>query len=79
MSYLHLADDEPEARALLRFYLAQVQDIRIVGECQNGRETVACLKSTSANLLFLDIEMPGLGGFEVVEQTSGAASCQRRG
>jgi two-component system LytT family response regulator len=40
----------------------------VVGECQNGRETVSCLKDRPVDLLFLDIEMPGLGGFEVVEQ-----------
>jgi two-component system LytT family response regulator len=63
-----IADDEQEARELLKLYLAQQEGIHVVGECQNGRETIAYLKSEAVDLLLLDIEMPGLGGFDVVEQ-----------
>jgi two-component system LytT family response regulator len=63
-----IADDEPLARERLRFLLAEDEEIEIAGECRNGREVVAALKETRYDLLFLDIQMPGKGGFEVIEQ-----------
>jgi two-component system LytT family response regulator len=63
-----IADDEPLARERLRFLLAEDEEIEIDGECRNGREVVAALKETRYDLLFLDIQMPGKGGFEVIEQ-----------
>jgi len=63
-----IADDEPLARERLRFLLSSDEEIAIVGECRNGRETVALLKETKVDVLFLDIQMPGGGGFEVIEQ-----------
>lgn len=62
-----IADDEPPARALLKVLLAEMPEIVVAQECRNGRETVAYLQSTDVDLLFLDIEMPGMGGFEVAE------------
>jgi two-component system, LytTR family, response regulator len=63
-----IADDEPLARERLRFLLGSEEDIAVVGECRNGRETVTALKERRIDLLFLDIQMPGRGGFEVIEQ-----------
>jgi two-component system, LytTR family, response regulator len=63
-----IADDEPLARERLRFLLASDADIEIVGECRNGREVVAALKTRPVDLVFLDIQMPGNTGFEILEK-----------
>src|ERR1700761_672356 len=67
-----IADDEPLARERLRYLLSSDEEIEIVGECRNGREVIAALRDSSRlssiDLLFLDIQMPGPGGFEVIEQ-----------
>ncbi len=63
-----IADDEPLARERLRFLLSSDEEILIAGEFRNGREVIAALKETEIDVLFLDIQMPGRGGFEVLEQ-----------
>jgi two-component system, LytTR family, response regulator len=63
-----IADDEPLARERLRFLLSRHEDVEVAGECRNGREVIAALKESRFDLLFLDIEMPGRDGFEVIEQ-----------
>ena len=63
-----IADDEPLARERLRFLLSSDAEIEIAGECRNGREVLATLKETRVDVLFLDIQMPGRGGFDVIEQ-----------
>jgi two-component system LytT family response regulator len=63
-----IADDEPLARERLRTLLADDTEIEIVEECRNGKETVAALKSKPIDLAFLDIQMPGNTGFEVIEE-----------
>src|SRR5580658_3121757 len=63
-----IADDEPLARERLRFLLSSDEEIFVVGECRNGREVIAALKERRIQVLFLDIQMPGRGGFEVIEQ-----------
>jgi two-component system LytT family response regulator len=65
-----IADDEPLARERLKFLLSADQEIEIVGECRNGREVIATLKDERIDVLFLDIQMPGKSGFEVIEQLS---------
>jgi two-component system LytT family response regulator len=67
-----IADDEPLARERLRFLLASDGEIEIAGECRNGREVVAALKERKIDVLFLDIQMPGTGGFEVIKQVGSA-------
>ena len=67
-----IADDEPLARERLRFLLSSDDEICVVGECRNGRETVAALKERRIDVLFLDIQMPGRGGFEVLEHVGPA-------
>src|SRR5271163_1016765 len=67
-----IADDEPLARERLRFLLSQDGEIEIAGECRNGREVVAALKEKRYDVLFLDIQMPGWGGFEIMEQVGPA-------
>ena len=62
-----IADDEPLARERLKQLLAPDAEIQIAGESRNGNEVVAMLKGTPIDLLFLDIQMPGSSGFDVIE------------
>ena len=62
-----IVDDEHLARAVLREYLAAHPDIELVGECANGFEAVKAIAEHAPDLVFLDIQMPKLDGFEVVE------------
>ena len=62
-----IVDDEQLARMLLREFLAGHADIEIVGECANGFEAVKAIAEHDPDLVFLDIQMPKLDGFEVVE------------
>jgi len=62
-----LVDDEELARGYLRELLAPHAEIRIVAECANGFEAVKAIAETSPDLLFLDVQMPKLDGFEVLE------------
>jgi two-component system LytT family response regulator len=62
-----IVDDEPLARAIVREYLAKHTDVEIVAECANGFEAVKAAAELTPDLLFLDIQMPKLTGFEVLE------------
>jgi two-component system LytT family response regulator len=62
-----IVDDELLARAVLREHLAAYADVEIVGECANGFEAVKAIAELAPDLVFLDIQMPKLDGFEVVE------------
>ena len=63
-----IADDEPLARERLLFLLSSDQEIAIAGECRNGREVITALRDNRFDVLFLDIQMPGASGIEIVEQ-----------
>jgi two-component system LytT family response regulator len=62
-----IVDDEPLARAVVREYLSAVPGIEIVAECANGFEAVKVVSELHPDLLFLDVQMPKLDGFEVLE------------
>lgn len=62
-----IVDDEQLARMVMREYLGAHADIEIVGECANGFEAVKAIAELQPDLVFLDIQMPKLNGFEVVE------------
>lgn len=62
-----IVDDEELARALLREYLTSNPDIEIVAECANGFEAVKAITEKKPDLVFLDVQMPKLNGFEVLE------------
>lgn len=62
-----IADDEPLARERVRDLLAEEQDVHIVAECSNGAQTVKKTQEHRPDLLFLDVQMPRLNGFEVIE------------
>jgi two-component system LytT family response regulator len=67
-----IADDEPLARERLKLLLANDPDISITGECRNGKEVIAALNRSTFDVLFLDIQMPGRGGFDVMEEVDAA-------
>jgi len=62
-----IVDDEAPARELIREYLEQHSDVRVVAECTNGLEAVKAANELKPDLLFLDIQMPKLDGFEVLD------------
>ena len=61
-----IADDEPLARRRLQRFLKDVPDADVVAECSDGTEALAALAKGGIDLLFLDVQMPGMDGFEVV-------------
>jgi two-component system LytT family response regulator len=63
-----IVDDEPPARELIATLLRDEPDVEVVGECANGRSAVAAVERLSPDLVFLDIQMPGLDGFGVLAQ-----------
>jgi two-component system LytT family response regulator len=63
-----IADDEPLARERLKFLLSADEEVEVAAECRNGREVVAALREQAVDVLFLDIQMPSSGGFEVIEE-----------
>ncbi|MBI5687717.1 MAG: response regulator transcription factor [Verrucomicrobia bacterium] len=63
-----IVDDEPLARERIRTLLAKEPDIEVLGECANGDEALAALKKQSADLLFLDVQMPEMDGFEMLSR-----------
>jgi two-component system LytT family response regulator len=63
-----IVDDEPLAIDRMRRLLAGEPDIQVVAECSNGAEAVAAIRNHAPDLVFLDVQMPGLDGFRVVEQ-----------
>lgn len=65
-----IVDDEPLARESIQLLLQQDPEINIIGTCENGREALLFLEKTAVQLLFLDIQMPQLNGFEVLQQLS---------
>jgi two-component system LytT family response regulator len=63
-----IVDDESLARRGLVYRLKNIADINIVGEACNGREALKLIEELNPDLVFLDIQMPGVSGFEVVQQ-----------
>jgi len=61
-----VVDDEAPARGYLLRLLARHPDIEVIGEATQGREALRCLETLRPDLVFLDIQMPGLDGFEVL-------------
>lgn len=62
-----IVDDEPLARQILRKRLQGHSEVEIVGECENGHEAIAGIEKFAPDLVFLDIQMPEVDGFAVLE------------
>ena len=62
-----VVDDEPHARHKLAQLIGMAGDLELLGTCQNGLEAVEAVRRLRPDLLFLDIQMPGLGGFEALK------------
>ena len=63
-----IADDEPLARERVRELLAQREDVTIVAEARDGEEALRVIHETGPDLVLLDVQMPGLDGFEVLSE-----------
>lgn len=63
-----IVDDEPLARDAIRVLLEAAPDIAIIAECRDGKEAVKAIHEQAPDLVFLDVQMPDLDGFEVIEQ-----------
>jgi len=62
-----IVDDEPIARRGIRLQLEAHSQVEIVGECANGLEAVAAIREDAPDLVFLDVQMPEMNGFEVIQ------------
>ena len=63
-----IVDDEPLARQRVRLLLAEEPDLEIIGECADGFDAVDQIQATKPDLLFLDVQMPEMDGFEVLRR-----------
>src|SRR5919109_3841928 len=63
-----IVDDEPAARRGVRQLLAAFPEFAVAGECRNGAEALAALDASAPDVVFLDIQMPGVDGFEVIRR-----------
>ena len=64
-----IVDDEPPARLRLRELLERRSEVEIAGECSSGPECVAAIARLRPEVLFLDVQMPGMDGFQVLRET----------
>jgi len=62
-----IIDDEPLARSIVREYLQSYNDIEVVAECNDGFEGMKAIQQHKPDLIFLDIQMPKINGFEMLE------------
>ncbi len=62
-----IIDDEPLARSIVKKYLEDFNELEVVAECNNGFEGVKAIEEHQPDLIFLDIQMPKINGFEMLE------------
>lgn len=65
-----VVDDEPLARRLIIASLAEYPEFEVISECSNGRQAVTAVNELSPDLMFLDIQMPVMGGFDVIRSVA---------
>lgn len=68
-----IADDEQRAREALRLALEGARDVEVVGECGDGATAVDAIQRHEPDVVFMDVDMPGLNGFDVLERIDTAA------
>ena len=71
-----VVDDEPMARERVLSLLQQEDDVEVVGECGDGAQAVAAIQQHSPDLVFLDVQMPGVDGFGVIDARSAPSGCR---
>ncbi|QOL25211.1 response regulator transcription factor [Thalassotalea sp. LPB0316] len=64
-----IVDDEPLALGLMKSKLSKFDSIEVVAECKNGREAISAILELEPDLVFLDIDMPKINGFDVIHKT----------
>ena len=67
-----IVDDEPIARRVLEEELEDHPDVEVVGEARHGEEALDLIARLKPDLVLLDLQMPGMGGFEVIRRLAGA-------
>jgi len=67
-----IVDDEELARRGLDIRLQKFDDVEVCGECRNGREAIDAVRERIPDIVFLDVQMPGIDGFEVLRRLSGS-------
>src|SRR5207244_2597959 len=67
-----IIDDEPLARERIRSLLVDEADIELIGECADGETAVTAIKEHAPDLIFLDVQMPGMSGFDVLRNLNDA-------
>ncbi|MEL6653591.1 MAG: LytTR family DNA-binding domain-containing protein [Bacteroidota bacterium] len=68
MKKVVIVDDEAPARALVKQYLGEYPELIIVGECNNGVDALKVISEFKPDLVFMDVQMPGMTGFEVLDR-----------
>ena len=66
-----IVDDEELARQRLRRLLGPEADVEVVGECSGGRDAIAAIGALAPDLVFLDVQMPEVDGFDVLKALAG--------
>ena len=62
-----IVDDEPLARRRIKSLLAHDSSVEVIGECSDGYKAVSCISELTPDLVFLDVQMPAMDGFEVIK------------
>src|ERR1700723_1991141 len=63
-----IVDDEPIARRILREELERIEEIELIDDAEDGVSALAAIQDSSPDLVFLDLQMPGMGGFDVIRK-----------
>jgi DNA-binding LytR/AlgR family response regulator len=72
-----IVDDEYPARMELRYHLAQFPDVEVIGEATNAREAMRLIEALEYDVIFLDVQMPGMSGVDLVKQLRDRPTCPK--